>query len=79
MSGCELEQEGFCTHESEEYGVTIKPRSCKYEGPNGECTAKPKDLVTICPHCLKPYCHNEDCLVDAVLIQSQENQKEPTK
>ena len=75
MSGCELEQEGFCTYESQEYGVTIQPHSCRHEGSNGECLATLKDLVDVCPYCLKPGCHNEDCLVQ----QSPEPNKSVTK
>lgn len=60
MSGCELEQEGYCTHECE-YG-TIKKGDCSKEGPNGECLAKPEDMVDVCEFCLKPDCHNEECL-----------------
>lgn len=68
MSECQFNHEGFCILEDEYPNVS----KCSYaKGRLRKCTAKPSDLIELCPDCEKPT--NEcDCGTCWVILKDKE-------
>jgi hypothetical protein len=67
---CDFSQAGLCAVADEFPEMNAKP--CQYN-KNNKCTAKPEDLISICPDCGDDHCSGECQDIEETLMVPKSN------